>query len=64
MEAERVKALEVQMKDLIGNGQPGRVGRLEEEVKSHSKLLWLGMGGLYALQIFPALLSAIQKMVR
>ena len=54
MEIERLKALEVQMKELVGNGQPGRIQKIEDEMKVHSKLLWVGIGGLMLLQIMAA----------
>lgn len=53
-ENERIKALEVQMKELIGNGQPGRVTKVEDQVKANSRLLWIGMGVLWALQVLSA----------
>lgn len=50
-QTDRITTLEVQMEEVIGNGQPGRLGKAEEKLESHSKLLWMGMGGLYVLQI-------------
>ncbi len=41
---ERVAELESQMRDLYGNGQPGRVSRLESKTDKHSRVIWLGMG--------------------
>ena len=54
-ENERLARLEVQMQELLGaDGRPGRVPKVEEDVKSISRFLWIGMGGLWLLQILLA----------
>lgn len=37
------------IKSLIGNGQPGRVGRLEDKVSSHDKIINRLIGGLLVI---------------
>lgn len=54
MENERVARLEVQMKELIGNGQPGRVDKMESKVEGLSKAMYVGLGGLYLLHFLAA----------
>ena len=53
-ERVRIATLEVLMKELMGNGQPGRIQKIEEEVKSHARLLWIGLGGLYVVELLAA----------
>jgi hypothetical protein len=61
-ENERLVILETQMREVVGNGQPGRLGKVETEVKTHSRLLYIGIGGLWVLQIvFGAKLFAFQR---
>ena len=43
---EKYAALEVKMRDLYGNGTPGRVTLLEGTVGSHSRYLWMAIGAL------------------
>ena len=41
---ERVSSLETDMHDLKGNGQPGRVGKLESAVLSIKQRMWWAIG--------------------
>jgi chitodextrinase len=41
---ERISALETDMHDLKGNGQPGRVGLLERAVTKLSQRMWWAIG--------------------
>lgn len=50
----RLATLEVQMKSLVGNGQPGRIAEMEKRLVSHERLLWIGMGVLMALELLNA----------
>jgi hypothetical protein len=42
------------MKDLMGNGQPGRIATIEKQIMSQQKTLWIGVGILSALQVLHA----------
>ena len=50
----RILVLEAQMKTLIGNGQPGRMDKVEKKAAFHDKMLWVAMGGLYVLHVASA----------
>jgi hypothetical protein len=54
LQIERIKTLEVQMIELIGNGQPGRVGKAEKQIEDHARLIWIGIGGISVLQFIIA----------
>lgn len=41
---ERIVQLETEMRDLYGNGRPGRVSKLESKTDGHSRIIWLAMG--------------------
>ncbi len=41
---QKLTLLETMMVELAGNGQPGRVQRLEDKVRSHDRLFWLLTG--------------------
>ncbi len=41
---QKLTLLETMMVDLAGNGQPGRIQRLEDKVRSHDRLIWLVTG--------------------
>lgn len=41
--------LKTNMASLIGNGQPGRIGSLEREVKNHSKIINRVIGALIVI---------------
>jgi hypothetical protein len=49
-ERERLAALETQMKELKGNGQPGRIDRIEEKLDKLSARVYIGLGLVMALQ--------------
>jgi len=49
--ASKFAALEVKLIDLHGNHKPGRVSELEKVVNQHSRLIWVGIGGLWIFQI-------------
>jgi len=42
---KKLARLETMLKDLAGNGQPGRIQRLEEKVRAHDRWLWSVAGG-------------------
>lgn len=46
---ESLARLETNMENLVGNGQPGRVTKLEEEVKDLSKWRWIIGGVIIAI---------------
>jgi hypothetical protein len=46
--AKSAAALEVQVTELVGNGQPGKIRRMEEEIAAHSKFMWILLGLLGA----------------
>jgi hypothetical protein len=67
---ERLSILEAQMRELIGNGQPGRFQRLETQffriemrLYRNSTMIYIGSGVLIALQFLGAngLLTFIRK---
>lgn len=75
-ERERLATVEAQIRDLAGNGQPGRIGRIEERIEhiegmmdkqreaqtSQSRYIYIGIGILGALQfVAPFLLKTILK---
>jgi hypothetical protein len=41
---EKLTRLETMLAQLVGNGQPGRVQRLEEKVRRHDRVLWMVSG--------------------
>ncbi len=41
---QKLTLLETMMTELAGNGQPGRIQRLEDKVRSHDRLFWLMTG--------------------
>ena len=41
---QKLTLLEAMMVELAGNGQPGRIERLEEKVRAHDRLIWLMTG--------------------
>lgn len=41
---EKLTRLETHMESLIGNGQPGRISKLEDDVKSLDRLKWRAGG--------------------
>lgn len=41
---QKLTLLETMMVELAGNGQPGRIQRLEDKVRSHDRLFWLLTG--------------------
>jgi hypothetical protein len=51
---ERIIRLETEMKELMGNGQPGRIQKIETRQDTHSKLIYIGFGILCALQFAAA----------
>lgn len=42
---QKLTLLETLMTSIAGNGQPGRLQKLEEKVHSHDRLFWLLTGG-------------------
>jgi hypothetical protein len=60
--------LRANMKSLVGNGQPGRVGKLEKKVERHDKYLYMlfGVAALlnvvikYGIELLPKLLGSSQ----
>lgn len=49
-ERDRLTKLETQMKELKGNGQPGRIDRIEEKLDKLSKQVYIGLGLVLAMQ--------------
>jgi hypothetical protein len=41
--------INTQMESLLGNGQPGRIARLEAKVRRHDRLIWIAVGGATVL---------------
>ena len=41
---QKLTFLETMMVELAGNGQPGRIQRLERKVRAHDRLIWLMTG--------------------
>jgi len=37
-------ALEVKVTELVGNGQPGKIRQMEEDIAAHSKFMWILLG--------------------
>ena len=60
---ERLATLERQMQDLMGNGQPGRLREIENTVRSHQKIIWMGMGIIVALQFLLVVLHFFAPIV-
>ena len=48
--AERLATLEADNKSIMGNGQPGRLTKVEERASAHSRILWIGSGIVLAVQ--------------
>lgn len=48
---ERLAALETSVTSLIGNGQPGRINKLEEDVSGLQRWRWILAGAYTALTI-------------
>ncbi|HWQ03150.1 MAG TPA: hypothetical protein VNL38_01600 [Candidatus Nitrosotenuis sp.] len=49
MVVRKLTRLETLLKELTGNGQPGRIARLEDKVRAHDRWLWTVAGaGLVA----------------
>lgn len=46
--AKSSTALEVKVTELMGNGQPGRIRQMEEDIAAHSKFMWILLGLLGA----------------
>ena len=41
----RLTRIETLLITLIGNGQPGRIQKLEDKIKRHDHFIWLTTGG-------------------
>jgi hypothetical protein len=46
--AKTSAALEIQVTELVGNGQPGKIRQMEEDIAAHSKFMWVLLGLLGA----------------
>jgi hypothetical protein len=44
MVVQKLSHLETLLGELVGDGQPGRIGRLEEKVQRHERVLWSASG--------------------
>ena len=53
---ERLATLEREMRDLLGNGQPGRITLLERVILAHQRLIWVGMGIVITFQMLLVIL--------
>lgn len=40
----KVSVVEVKLTEILGNGQPGRLDKLEGKVSRHDKLVYMGAG--------------------
>lgn len=47
----KVGVIESKLDEVLGNGQPGRLARLEAKVRVHDKLVWMG-GGIWVAMAF------------
>ncbi len=58
-------AVEVKVTELVGNGQPGKIRQMEEDIAAHSKFMWILLGLLSAgsLSEFVAHGSHLLKML-
>jgi len=58
-------ALEVKVTELVGNGQPGNIRQMEEDIAAHSKFTWilLGLRGAGSLSEFGAHGGHLLKML-
>jgi hypothetical protein len=45
----RLNEMEIKLKELTGNGKPGRVAVLESRMNRYDKLIWLCTGALIVL---------------
>lgn len=52
--------LDLLRKDLLGNGQPGRIPKIEKTLMWHSRIIWMGMGILWLLEIVVHGLTALK----
>lgn len=57
----KYEELNVKMKDLYGNGEPGRVTSLEAVVNTHNRYLWMALGALAI--ITPILMILAQEYI-
>lgn len=57
--AESNVRLETQMYSLVGNGQPGRIGKLESKLETHSKVLNRIIGALLFVSAVSGIAVAI-----
>jgi hypothetical protein len=49
MVVQKLVRLETLLTELAGNGQPGRIRRIEDKLRLHDRFLWMAMGaGLLA----------------
>jgi hypothetical protein len=46
----KLAKVEAKLEELGGNGQPGRVGRIEEKLDRLSKQVYIGLGLVLAMQ--------------
>lgn len=44
MVVQKLARLETLLIELAGNGQPGRIRRLEDKVRLHDRVLWMALG--------------------
>ena len=58
--AAGIARLETQMKNLVGNGQPGRIAELERRVRKSEKYMWMIAGaGIAAGWVARYLLASV-----
>ena len=50
----RLGSAETLLKTILGNGQPGRLQDVENDVRFLSKMVWIGFGLIAALQFLAA----------
>ena len=58
---QRLTAVEVEVHTLIGNGQPGRIAKLEAKVSTLESYLWRALGAMGAIGASGTFIWAIVK---
>jgi len=57
----RITVMEAHLRYLLGNGQPGKIAKIDDmlrdhdkRLQEHDKVLWIGIGVLAVLQVLQA----------
>lgn len=59
---ERVATVESQMRELVGNGQPGRVTKVEKSVEKLNEFMWRILGAVGALTVLIGLVEGLHTL--